>query len=61
VLIRHGLRLDFTTDGQRVPEDIAAADVTRLVCRAACRSPLQKGGEDVDMAERFGRVAVATA
>ncbi|MGH8145801.1 MAG: flagellar biosynthesis protein FlhF [Rhodanobacteraceae bacterium] len=61
VLIRHGLRLDFTTDGQRVPEDIAAADVTRLVCRAACRSPLQKGGEDVDMAERFGRTAVAVA
>jgi flagellar biosynthesis protein FlhF len=61
VLIRHGLRLDFTTDGQRVPEDIAAADVTRLVCRAACRSPLQKGDEEVDMAERFGRTAVAVA
>lgn len=61
VLIRHGLRLDFTTDGQRVPEDIAAADVRQLVCRAARNHPAGNAGSDIDMAERFGRLAVAAA
>ena len=61
VLIRHGLRLDFTTDGQRVPEDIAAADVRQLVCRAARNHPVGHAGNDIDMAERFGRLAGAAA
>lgn len=62
VLIRHRLALDFTTDGQRVPEDIAAADVRQLVCRAATRAaPSGPIDPDVLMAERFGRAACATA
>jgi flagellar biosynthesis protein FlhF len=61
VLIRHGLRLDFTTDGQRVPEDIAAADVRQLVCRAARNHSAGHAGSDIDMAERFGRLAGAAA
>lgn len=59
VLIRHRLPLDYTTDGQRVPEDIATADARVLVCRAAqslrCEAP-----DDSLMAERFG-LAVAEA
>lgn len=59
VLIRHGIPLDCTTDGQRVPEDISAADARVLVCRAAQQQRrLGPGGEDLDMAERFG-MAVA--
>jgi flagellar biosynthesis protein FlhF len=59
-LIRHRLPLDYTTDGQRVPEDITAADARVLVCRAA---QVLKSGAAVDesyMAERFG-LAVANA
>jgi flagellar biosynthesis protein FlhF len=55
VLIRHRLALDYTTDGQRVPEDIAAADARLLVCRAA---QVLKGhapaADDTLLAERFG-------
>jgi flagellar biosynthesis protein FlhF len=59
VLIRHRLPLDCTTDGQRVPEDISAADARVLVCRAAqTQKRLGPGVEDMDMAERFG-MAVA--
>ena len=59
VLIRHGIPLDCTTDGQRVPEDISAADARVLVCRAAQQQRrLGPAGEDLDMAERFG-MAVA--
>ena len=59
VLIRHRLPLDCTTDGQRVPEDISAADARVLVCRAAqTQKRLGPGMEDMDMAERFG-MAVA--
>lgn len=59
VLIRHRLALDCTTDGQRVPEDISAADARVLVCRAAqTQKRLGPAGEDADMAERFG-LAVA--
>lgn len=59
VLIRHRLALDCTTDGQRVPEDISAADARALVCRAAqTQKRLGPAGEDLDMAERFG-MAVA--
>lgn len=61
VLIRHGLKLDFTTDGQRVPEDIAAADVRKLVCRAAQVNPALQAGNDIAMAERFGRTASVVA
>ncbi|GFZ86143.1 flagellar biosynthesis protein FlhF [Dyella caseinilytica] len=59
VLIRHRLPLDCTTDGQRVPEDISAADARVLVCRAAqTQKRLGPSVEDMDMAERFG-MAVA--
>jgi flagellar biosynthesis protein FlhF len=59
VLIRHRLALDCTTDGQRVPEDISAADARVLVCRAAqSQKRLGPGVEDLDMADRFG-MAVA--
>ena len=59
VLIRNRLPLDYVTDGQRVPEDIATADARVLVCRAAqsLRSELP---DDNLMAERFG-LAVAQA
>lgn len=53
VLIRHRLRLDYTTDGQRVPEDIAVADARVLVCRAA-QSLKTDIPDDSMMAERFG-------
>ncbi|MHB1272098.1 MAG: flagellar biosynthesis protein FlhF [Rhodanobacter sp.] len=59
VLIRHRLPLDFTTDGQRVPEDIAMADARVLVCRAA-QSQKSQPPDDGQMAERFG-LAVASA
>jgi flagellar biosynthesis protein FlhF len=60
VLIRHRLPLDCTTDGQRVPEDISAADARVLVCRAAqTQRRLGPAAEDLDMAERFG-LAVAS-
>jgi len=59
VLIRHGIPLDCTTDGQRVPEDISAADARVLVCRAAQQQRrLGIAGDELDMAERFG-MAVA--
>ena len=59
VLIRHRIPLDCTTDGQRVPEDISAADARVLVCRAAQQQrKLGFAGDDLDMAERFG-MAVA--
>ncbi|GAA0705424.1 flagellar biosynthesis protein FlhF [Dyella marensis] len=60
-LIRHRLPLDYTTDGQRVPEDLATADARVLVCRAA--QVLRGNAPAVDegyMAERFG-LAVAGA
>ena len=53
VLVRQRLPLDYTTDGQRVPEDIALADARKLVCRAA-RSPRDGETDDSVMAERFG-------
>lgn len=59
VLIRHRLPLDYTTDGQRVPEDIATADARVLVCRAA-QSLKSQVPDDGLMAERFG-LAVASA
>ena len=59
VLIRHRLPLDYVTDGQRVPEDIAAADARVLVCRAA-QSLKGDAPDDSVMAERFG-LAVAQA
>ncbi|MEO7053037.1 MAG: flagellar biosynthesis protein FlhF [Rhodanobacter sp.] len=59
VLIRHRLPLDYTTDGQRVPEDISVADARVLVCRAA-QSLKNNIPDDNLMAERFG-LAVASA
>jgi flagellar biosynthesis protein FlhF len=60
-LIRHRLPLDYTTDGQRVPEDLAIADARVLVLRAAhvlktAAAPMDDGM----LAERFG-FAVASA
>lgn len=64
MLIRHRVPLDYITDGQRVPEDIAAADARVLVCRAAqaLKQPVveDKAADDLKMAERFG-LAMATA
>ena len=62
VVIRHRLPIDYITDGQRVPEDIAAADARVLVCRAAqvLRGNGVAGSDDEVMAERFG-MAVAHA
>ena len=60
VLIRHRLPLDYVTDGQRVPEDIATADTRELVCRAARAVKTSANPDDDMMAERFGR-AVAEA
>lgn len=54
VLIRHRLALDYTTDGQRVPEDIAAADARLLVCRAAQVLKSNAPADDTLLAERFG-------
>jgi flagellar biosynthesis protein FlhF len=60
VLIRYRLALDCTTDGQRVPEDISAADARVLVCRAAqVQRRLTSAADDVEMADRFG-LAVAS-
>jgi len=61
MLIRHQLSLDYTTDGQRVPEDITAADTRVLVCRAA--QAMKGQNPEVDeslMMERFG-AALASA
>ncbi|HEV2621267.1 MAG TPA: flagellar biosynthesis protein FlhF [Frateuria sp.] len=55
VLIRHRLALDYTTDGQRVPEDIAAADARLLVCRAAqALKGNAPAADEAMLAERFG-------
>ncbi len=59
VLIRHRLPLDYVTDGQRVPEDIAVANARVLVCRAVQSLKSQIPDENL-MAERFG-LAVASA
>lgn len=61
VAIRHGLRIDYTTDGQRVPEDIARPEAHRLVCRAV---RMLSGGAPADdslMADRFGKLALSFA
>ena len=58
IVLRHGLALEFTTDGQRVPEDIDLADARRLVCRLADESKSDVPDERV-MAERFGRALLA--
>jgi len=61
-VIRHGLPLDYTTDGQRVPEDIASADARKLVCLAA-QLLKQRTDEpdDAILAERFGIATPAIA
>lgn len=65
VLIRHKLPLDYTTDGQRVPEDLAVADARVLVLRAAHVLKTSAAAsaatlDDSALAERFG-FAVASA
>jgi flagellar biosynthesis protein FlhF len=61
-IIRHGMPLDYTTDGQRVPEDIASADARKLVCLAA-QMVKQRNDEpdDAILADRFGFSAVAAS
>ncbi|HEU4670876.1 MAG TPA: flagellar biosynthesis protein FlhF [Dyella sp.] len=55
VLIRHKLPLDYTTDGQRVPEDLAVADARVLVLRAAhALKAAAPAMDDGMLAERFG-------
>jgi len=58
IALRHGLPLEYVTDGQRVPEDIHFADARRLVCRLADESKGDAPDEHV-MAERFGRAMLA--
>ena len=64
VLIRHKLPLDYTTDGQRVPEDLAVADARVLVLRAAhalkTSAATAPALDDSALADRFG-FAVASA
>jgi len=58
VLIRHRLPLDYTTDGQRVPEDLAVADARVLVLRAAhALKSAAPAMDDGMLAERFGFTA----
>jgi flagellar biosynthesis protein FlhF len=59
-IIRHGMPLDYTTDGQRVPEDIASADARKLVCLAA-QMVKQRNDEpdDAILADRFGFATAA--
>lgn len=57
VTIRHALRIDYTTDGQRVPEDIARPQAQRLVCRALRMLDHDALVDDTVMAERFGKLA----
>ncbi len=60
VLIRNALALHYTTDGQRVPQDIAVADARRMVCRLA--NPTASAAVDeLQLADRFGRTTVAHA
>ena len=62
VLIRHQLKLAYTADGQRVPEDLQLARAERLVLRAmqlVRQAPAQM--EDVTLAMNFGGAAHAQA
>lgn len=61
VSIRHGLRIDYTTDGQRVPEDIARPESHRLVCRAVRMLNGAAPADDGLMADRFGKLAISFA
>ncbi len=58
IVLRHGLSVEFVTDGQRVPEDIHLADARRLACRLADGAKHAALDERV-MAERFGRALLA--
>jgi len=58
IVLRHGLSVEFVTDGQRVPEDIHLADARRLACRLADGAKHTALDERV-MAERFGRALLA--
>lgn len=61
VVIRHALRIDYLTDGQRVPEDITRPQAHRLVCRALRMLTGSAAVDDHVMAERFARVAATFA
>lgn len=61
VTIRHHLRIDYVTDGQRVPEDIARPQAQRLVCRALRMLDHDAILDDTVMAERFGKIAGSLA
>ena len=60
VLIRNALALHYTTDGQRVPQDIAIADARRIVCRLA-NPNVSVTTDELQLADRFSRTAVAFA
>lgn len=60
VLIRNALALHYTTDGQRVPQDIAIADARRLICRLA-NPTASATADELQLADRFSRTAVALA
>ncbi len=60
ILIRHALALHYTTDGQRVPQDIAVADARRVVCRIA-NPTVAAVADELAMADRFSRGNVAFA
>ncbi len=51
VLVRHGLPLAYTTDGQHVPEDLAIAEASRLVLKLEeLRRAGDRPAEDADAA-----------
>lgn len=59
VLIRHGLPLAYTTDGQKVPEDIRmATDQARTLLQLAAQRAAESGEvpEEASMAQTFGGV-----
>ncbi len=52
-LVRHGLPLAYTTDGQRVPEDLTAARPDQLALRAARALATPPESDDEEMSLQF--------
>jgi flagellar biosynthesis protein FlhF len=52
-LVRHALPLAYTTDGQRVPEDLTAARPDQLVLRAARALATPPESDDEEMSLQF--------
>lgn len=55
-LIRHALPLAYTTDGQRVPEDLSAARPDQLVLRANRALATRPDAEDEEISMQFAGV-----